>query len=219
MEKSNLELFKQAISEGLSNRFDSVVNSYTDEIECSENHKLAMHTIIYGKIEKKRFWTPKTKRIIAILVAIALLLPSCGIIFRNQIREILKEYFVSLSYESNDETHDMIKEVYTLGYLPEGYTLEKEKIEPLRITYKFTDELGNILYFEQRSITSTDFTVDSESGYSHIEDIAEYEVYYRFTGENHIYVFSNEKYSINIKSSTKLSNEDIILMLNGLRTK
>ena len=32
MDKGNLELFKQAISEGLSEKLDSVVNSYTDEI-------------------------------------------------------------------------------------------------------------------------------------------------------------------------------------------
>ena len=49
MDKSNLELFKQAISEGLSEKFDSVADSYTDEIICSEKHKLAMRTIVYGK--------------------------------------------------------------------------------------------------------------------------------------------------------------------------
>ena len=47
MDKSNLELFKQAISDGLSKKFDSVVNSYTDEIVCSEQHNLAMRTIVY----------------------------------------------------------------------------------------------------------------------------------------------------------------------------
>ena len=38
MDKSNLELFKQAISEGLSEKFDSVVDSCTEKIVCSEKH-------------------------------------------------------------------------------------------------------------------------------------------------------------------------------------
>ena len=116
MDKSNLELFKQAISEGLANRFDSVVNSYTDEIVCSEKHNMAMRTIVYGKADAKRVWSPKMKRIIAILVAAALVLTSCGIIFRNEIREIFEEVFVKLSYsdgETNGEANASVSEIFS----------------------------------------------------------------------------------------------------------
>ena len=165
MDKSNLELFKQAVSEGLSKRFDNVADSYTEEIECSEKHKLTMQAIIYGKTEKKRVWTPKMRRIIAILVAAALLLTGCGIIFRNEIREIFEEFFVSVSCESEDENSETLKDVYSLSYLPEGYEIVKETITTVRIKYKITNQNGDIILFEQRPLTS-DFTVDSESGYS-----------------------------------------------------
>ena len=191
----------------------------TEEIVYSEKHKLAMRTIVYGKTDTKRVWSPKMRRIIAILIAVALLLTSCGIIFRNEIREIFKDFFVKLTYESNEETIETIKDIYILNYIPEGYALEKENISNTVVKYTFVNSANDKLYFEQRVLISSDYVIDSESGYSKIQEIEEYEVYYRFTGKNHLYVFNNEKYSLNIKSSTKLSNEDIILMLDGLATK
>ena len=218
MDKSNSELFKQAISEGLSKRFDNVADSYTEEIECSEKHKLAMQAIIYGKTEKKRVWTPKMRRIIAILVAAALLLTGCGIIFRNEIREIFEEFFISVSYESEDKNSETLKDVYSLSYLPEGYTVKEIITTSVLVKYKSTNQNGNVILFEQRPLTS-DFTVDSESGYSRMEDIDEYEIYYRSTGKFHYYIWTDGKYSLKLKSDTKLSYEEIVLMLNGIRTK
>ena len=87
------------------------------------------------------------------------------------------------------------------------------------ISYTFLNFNEDKIYFEQRALTRSDYYIDSESGYSRIVEIEEYEVYYRFTGKNHHYALSDGKYSMKIKSSTKLSNEDIILMLDGLATK
>ena len=219
MDKSNLELFKQALNEAVSNKFDKMADECTEEIVCSERHKLAMRTIIYGKADTSRAWSPRVKRIIAILVAAALILTSCGIIFRNQIREIFEEFYVKLTYEGNEESNKNIDEVYVLGYVPEGYVLENEFLSTTYVKYKFMTSEGDVLYFEQRALTNSEYYIDSESGYSKNEEIEEFDVYYRFTGKNHLYVFNNGKYSLNIKSSTKLSNEDIILMLDGLATK
>ena len=189
MDKSNLELFKQAISDGLSKKFDSVVNSYTDEIVCSEQHNLAMRTIVYGKADAKRTWSPKMKRIVAILVAAALLLTSCGIIFRNEIREIFEDvcdFFVAITYTKDNSYNTVIGEVYKLGYLPEGYSLSIENIRPLRVKYEFTNKNGDYIWFEQKTVDGTDFVVDNEDGYSHIKEIDTYEVYYRYTDKNHV---------------------------------
>ena len=162
MDKSNLELFKQALNEAVSNKFDKMADECTEEIVYSERHKLAMRTIVYGKTDNKRVLPPKMRRIIAILIAVALLLTSCGIIFRNEIREIFKDFFVSLTYEGDEESPLIIKEVYTLRYVPEGYILEKEEIAPLRITYIFSNETGQILFFEQRALTHSEYYIDSE---------------------------------------------------------
>ncbi len=219
MDKSNLELFKQALNEAVSNKFDKMADECTEEIVCSERHKLAMRTIIYGKADTSRAWSPRVKRIIAILVAAALILTSCGIIFRNQIREIFEEFYVKLTCEGNEESNKNIDEVYVLGYVPEGYVLEREKVESLRITYKFVNETGDVLYFEQRALTRSGFVVDSESGFSRIVEIEEHEIYYRYSSTYNYYIWKNDKYSIKLRSTIKLSNEDIILIYDGITTK
>ena len=219
MDKSNLELFKQALNEAVSNKFDKMAAECTEEIVYSDRHKLTMRTIVYGKADTKRVLSPKMRRIIAILIAVALLLTSCGIIFRNEIREIFKDFFVSLTYESNDENDDMIEDVYTLGYLPEGYTLAKEIKTSMFIQNKFVNQNNDVILFEQRAITSSDFYIDIEQGYSMITEIESIDVYHRYTEKNHHYAWNDGKYSIKIKSSTNLSVDEIILLIEGITTK
>ena len=219
MDKSNLELFKQALNEAVSNKFDKMADECTEEIVYSEKHKLAMRTIVYGKTDTKHVWTPKMRRIIAILIAVALLLTSCGIIFRNEIREIFKEFFVSLTYENDEKTQQIIEEVYSLSYIPDGYFLEKEMIEKTFVRYEYKNESGETFFFEQRALIQSDYYIDSESGYSKIEEIEEFDVYYRFTDKNHHYAWNDGKCSIKMKSSVKLSNEEIIFIIDGITVK
>ena len=219
MDEKDLKLFKQALSEGVSNRFDKMAAECTEEIVCSDKHDLVMRTIIYGKADTKRVWTPKMKRIIAVLIAAALLLTGCGIIFRNEIREVFKDLFVSLTYEGDEESNKNIDEVYSLGYVPEGYSLEKETITKIYAKYEYKNEDENFLCFEQHALTHSEHYIDSESGYSRIVEIKDREVYYRFTDQYHHYVWNNQNYSLTIKSSTRLSNEEIILTINGITVK
>ncbi len=214
-----MELFKQAVSEGLSNKLDSVANGYTDEIVYSDKHKLAMRTIVYGKVDTKIAWTPKMKRIIAILIAAALLLTSCGIIFRNEIREVFEKFFVQLSYSEDENGVDRIEDVYELTYLPEGYTLQEEKIRTVKVNYTFTNGNGDIIRFEQKVLNGSNFVVDSECGYSKMFEIEEYDIYYRFTDTYHCYIWSDGTYSMKLKATQKFSNEDTVLILNGIKIK
>ena len=111
MDKTNLELFQQALNEGLSNRFDSLAEEYTGEIVCSRKHKLAMRTIVYGKAGGARAWSPRMRRVVAILVAAALLLTSCGIIFREEICEVFDKLFVSLYLKDDSEAPTTLEEI------------------------------------------------------------------------------------------------------------
>ena len=218
MDKNNLELFKQAVSEGLSQKLDSVVDSCTEEIVCSKRHELAMRTIVRGKVDTKRTLSPKMRRIIAILVAAALILTSCGIIFRNEILEIFEDFFVKLTY-SNNEDGEVIEDVYELGYLPDGYFLDDKAVSHTIAKFNYTNRQGDLIKFEQRILDGSDFTIDSESGYSKVVEMQEYNMYYRYTGKYHNYIWSSSKYTFQIKSNQKLQNEEIALILDGLKTK
>ena len=219
MNKKDLELFRQAIDEGISNRFDKLAAACTEEIVCSEKHNLAMQAIVYGKIDTKRTWSPRMKRIVAILVAAALLLTSCGIIFRNEIGEVFEELFVKLSFDSDDEYNKTIEERYVLTYLPEGYALEKENISNTVVTYIFVNSTNDRLFFEQRVINGSDFIIDNESGYSIIQEIEKYEVYQINNNIEYFYVWKKENYSIKIKSNIKISNEEILHIIEGITVK
>ena len=120
MDKNNIELFKQAISEGLAGRLDKVVNGYTQEIACSQQHSIAMKKIVYEKTDLQKVLSPKMKKIIAILVAAALLLTGCGIIFRNEIREVIEEiseFFITLTYTDSNSNGKLIEKVYESEYV------------------------------------------------------------------------------------------------------
>ena len=221
--KTNLELFKAAITEGLSNKYDSIVNEYTEAIECSERHKLAMRTIVYGKIDdssdKKRAKL-KSKHIIAIIVAAALLLlTSCGIIFRNQIREIFEDIFVRVNYGDKVNVGAVIEEKYELAYVPDGYDFKNELIDPLIVEYTYINEENDLIRFVQQPLNSTKHIIDSETGYSEILRIAECDVYYRLANGINTYIWNDEKYSLQLKTSTQLSNEEIALIIYGITAK
>ena len=222
MDKSNLDLFKQAINEGLSNKFDNISNCYTEEIVCSKQHNIAMRTIVYGKTDNKRAWSPKMKRIVAILVAAALLLTSCGIIFRNEIRDVIEdisEFFTKLTYSNDGADGEVIEEVYELTYVPEGYYLEDSIISPTMTKYIFSDASSSKLFFEQKTLNNSRFLVDIENGYSLTIKINNYNIYYKNLSNYHFYLWNDGKYSMTISLYKTISTEELRLIINGIKEK
>ena len=217
-EKSSLDLFRQALNEGLSNRFDSLAEEYTGEIVCSRKHKLAMRTIVYGKAGGARAWSPRMRRVVAILVAAALLLTSCGIIFREEIREVFDELFVSLYFKDDSEAPRTIEEIYTLGYVPEGYVLDQELKDSFAVKYVFKNENNDVLVFDQ-GVIHGEFVIDSEEGYSEFVAVGANKVYYRFTGKNHNYIWSDGKYVMSITTEEDFPKEEIIRIIEEMTTK
>ena len=101
------------------------------------------------------------------------------------------------------------------------YGESKDKSNEVCKTFldEFKNENGDYIWFEQKNVDGTDFVVDNEDGYSHIKEIDTYEVYYRYTDKNHIYVWNDGKYSMCIKSTTELPNLEIIAIIEGLTIK
>ncbi len=219
MDKSNSELFKQAISEGLYNRFSKAVSACTDEVVCSERHTLAMRTIVYGKASGWRSLSPRKRRIIAVLVAAALLLTSCAVIFCNEIREFFEEFYVSVSLSDEVSGENFIEEVYELSYVPEGYSLKEKDISLLSVLYTYTNEDDQVILFEQRVLDGSAFVIDIEDGYSKIICVNGCDVYYRNTGVRNNYLWNDGKYALSINSYENLSIEEIELIIKGITVK
>lgn len=212
---TNQELFKQALVEGVNRRLDREIAAYDEDITYSRRHIQNMTRIVNGKTPRKPF-SPK---MIAILVAAAILLASCAIIYRNEIREFftdLSEYFVKIKFEDGENFSQNIEDIYELTYVPDGYTLEKQKTTKSRVEYVFTNENDEYIKFIQRPIDASSFSVDIEHGDFDVINIGEYEIYYRQTDGINYYLWNDGKYAIKLVSTEKLSDDILILMINSI---
>ena len=194
MEKIDLELFKEALNEAWDNKIRREVESCTEEIITSERHKAAMQAILDGTYEKKSVWKLTRTKIAAILVAAALLLASCAVIYRNEIRDFVEEIFADfteLTYSDKDIEGKTIETVYKLTYVPEGYVLEDHSKTPIKIRYEYKNANNDFIIFEQMVLDSTSFAYDIENGYTKLFNNNEFDIYYKSTKASSFYLWNN----------------------------
>ncbi len=217
--KTNQELFKQALVEGVSRRIDRELAACDEEVVFSRRHIKNMERIVRGKTPKK----PINKKMVAILVAAAvLLLAGCAIIYRDEIREFvtdIREFFVKIDFEDGENESRVINDIYELTYVLEGYELETQVINSMVVQYKFTNEFGESVKFIQQSIDASNFYVDIENSDNVIIEIGDYTVYSRQTNGTYYYLWNDGKYALKLNSKEELSHETLEAIINGIRIK
>ena len=216
MHQDNLNLFKQAIAEGLSNKIARTESGYTGEVVCSDRHIVAMRTIVYGKAEKRKKLSTKTKILIAILVAAALILTSCGIIFRNEFKIMFEELYVAIVPSDRGANNKIIEEVYRPSYLPEDYFIKESIVLRNVVFYSYFNSEGEELTFYQAPFNSSAHVYDTENSNTSIIQISGFTVYYTVAPKSDYYLWNDTKYSYEISTSERLSVEEIENIINGL---
>lgn len=222
MDKTNLELFKQALSEGLDNHFQSEIDNCSENIVCSRKHKIAMKAIIKGCDTNRKVWAPRTRKIVAILVAAALLLVSCAIIYRNEIRDFIEEIYESfaiVTYSEGENEETTLEEIYELTYIPEGYWLENSNVSSLIVKYSFKNSSGDIISFEQFALDNISSYVDIENGYTLIVNVNNCDIYYKETKEHKCYYWNDGKYAMSLISNVELSTDELQCIIYGIKIK
>ena len=219
MDKTNEELFKQAINEALTNKFQRMADACDEEIVCSRRHRKAMRAIVSGKTPRK----PLSTKMIAILVAAAvLLLAGCAIIYRDEIREFItniKEFFVEIKFDEGENDSQNIDEIYELTYIPEGYSLKEQNINRMGVHYIFTNFDSKRIKFIQRSLDAPSFYIYSEHSDNTIIEIENYTIYSRIAENMHYYLWNDGKYALKLISTIELTGEELLSIINGLKTK
>lgn len=222
MDKTNEALFKQAINEGLTNKFQRMADACDEEIVCSRRHKKAMRAIVSGKTPRKPM-TPVNRRVVAVLIAAAiLLLAGCVIIYRDEIRDFItdvREFFVKVTFDEGENDSQYIDEIYELAYIPEGYSLEDQTINRLVVKYVFTHSNGQWIKFMQQSLDASNFYIDSEHSDNTIIAIENYTIYSRIAGNMHYYLWNDGKYALKLISAIELTDEELLSIINGLKIK
>jgi len=215
---TNQELFKQALIEGVNRRIDRELASCEEEVVFSRKHIKAMSRIVKGKTPIK----PINKKMIAILVAAAILLASCAIIYRDEIRDFItdvKEFFVKVTFDEGESESRNIKDVYELTYVPEGYELDSQSTMQMVVQYIYKNEAGYKIKFVQQPVDYFNFYVDSENDYDKFINKNGDEIYYRYTNGTYYYIWNDGKYALHIYSTEYLSEVMLQLILNGIQIK
>lgn len=222
MNLSDRELLKKAINEALSRKFQRELDECDEEIVCSPAHMAAMKKIIYGTKEKNesRRFSPRVLKAVAILVAAAVLLASCAIAYRKEIRTFFENIcmrFVAVTYSMGESNEIVLEEIYELSYLPEGYVLENEEITHIKTKYSFSNSAGNKISFEQRTLDTAGFFADIENGYTKVVGIDEYDLYVKTTKAYNHYIWNDGKYTLRLTVYDDLTVDELKMIVDGVQ--
>ncbi len=213
MDKTDRELFGQALAEALAERLEEELAECEESAVCSQAHYEKMQEIINPsrKVCKRKF---SRKSLVAIIVAAALLLTGCAAyICRNEIREFVEdayEKFVRLTYsESYKKSSSEIDEIYKLTYVPDGYELVEEKLETISKYYKYTNSNGEFILFKQVVLDTTEVGLDVEEGYTGLYEFDGLKIYCRVLDTSFHYVWNDGKYALYIISSSQFDEKEL----------
>ena len=220
MNKSNLDLFKQALSEGLSNRIDRAINECDTAVVCSKKHNVAMRTIIRGKIPHNRTVTPKMRWIIAAILVAALLLTGCALKFRDKIIGFIEEiirFDVRLTPEDKNDFKDRIYERYEFSYVPEGYVFKDSQFSPVVYRQTFINDVGTLLICDQITPGNGNLYFTYDGNDKTLLNVSGYEVYHRTVDVMYYYIWNRDGYTFMVSAYEEISLDNLSLMVNGVR--
>lgn len=218
--RADRELFRKALIEVFAEKYDNALAESDDDVVCSEEHMRAMDEIVAqvvksGKKKNRRKW------LITWLVAAALLLSACTVYaYRGEIRGFIEKVYdeyIHVTYRDVDKAggEGEIEEFYTLGYVPDGYTLVFQERTIFANQYRWEFASGDYIVFEQHNVSGVDFSIDSEDGEKSTIICGEYEVYC-WARNTAVYVWNDGQYAYKIKSSCPLSDDLLIKMVDSL---
>jgi hypothetical protein len=220
MTKSDLELFKEALTEGLSIRFQNEIDNFEGEVVISERHERAMRTIFNGVQVRPFVWPSTRAKIAAAVIAATMLLASCAAAYSDEIRDFIEticEDYISVDFENSDEALKHIEEYYELTYLPEGYYIKDRIQRDLLNRYVLENNQGKTIIFNQ-IVLNNSFNLDSESGEQYMLYIDGKEIYCRdYYGTGCSYIWNDGKYSLTIHSTDQIDEETLGKMIDGIK--
>lgn len=218
MEKSNLELFREALFEAMSSKANEA--DLAEKIEPSDRHKATMQAILDGTYERKSVWKLTKAKIAAIIVAAALLLAGCA--YRNEIRDFIEKFYdncIVVMFSDKANEGKMIEEVYELSYVPEGYVLEDTIADPTNIRYEYRNSNGSFIRFSQIILDGYTYAFDNESGSYEYITIENIKVYHHNSDVFHLYLWNDGSYAYELRSNVPIPTEELILIINGITKK
>lgn len=216
------QLFKRAILEALSQKYEQELAGCQEDAKCSKEHFLRISKITgipLARVMGKRRSIRRT--FVAILIAAALLLAGCtAYVYRNAIKDFFEEVYdthIKVFYSGEQTDNELyIKEFYSLSYVPEGYQLVREVKNEVCVRYIWESQTGNTLVFQQSLINESDFFLDSDTEDMQCIEYNGVFVYLRSVDNLWIYLWNDGKYGMYIDSDQKLSDDELEKIVDGI---
>lgn len=216
------QLFKNAILEALSQKYEQELAECREDAKCSKGHYLRVSEITgipLARVMGKRRSLRRT--FVAVLIAAALLLAGCtAYVYRNTIKEFFEEIYdthIKVFYSGEQTDNELyIKEFYSLSYVPEGYQLVREVKNEVCVQYIWESQTGNTLVFEQKLIKESDYFIDSDVENMLCTEYNGISVYLRSNNNVWLYLWNDGKYAMSIDSEQKLSDDELKKIIDGI---
>ncbi len=223
MYNEELELFKKAVAQGFSNRFQRETELCPANAKASKKGKRIAKRIAYSGCTpaEARAHYVKTRYLIALIAVAALLLSSCAVYaYRVEIKSFIEDAFdghIRLSHE--DENTDVkIEQFYTITEIPSGYTLKEGVETPTFAYYLWENSNKHIIKFEQYAVRSAFSILDTENGNIDILDYNGLEIAHEKNDEKDIYTWNNNTY-VFIVSLTQGVDVELFDLIGSVKPK
>lgn len=221
------ELFRQALLEARLRKSQQMIDADTDEVQFSKKHLRKMQQIISADRSSLQFafYSRKKKRILALLIAAAVLIIGSITVYANKdaIVQFVQKIFgdhIEVSYANQGNVEgipEWIEQEYTLTYVPAGYIFTNSTDEFSLVCTEWRNESGKYLRFSQSVVDGGIHGIDSEYSTSERMHIGEFDIY--CTQHNSIdrtYLWSDGVYVYKIECNADFSYDELYKLINGV---
>lgn len=197
---------------------------YEGEIDLGDDYENYMDNLIRrSKNPFQRYFNTLGRRVAGIAAAM-LIAFSCAMTVKA-VREPVVEFFtniyekfVEIIFGEDDiaKAPDTIETVYTLGFIPDGYEMDRFFIDQYMTKMTWKNENGDRLVLSQ-GILDGSFIIDTEESNNHIiewnnKKIACSEKY----GTKHFF-WNSDEYEFSLTMSSNISEEEALALIDSLK--
>lgn len=222
----NEKLLKDAFVEAMLRKYEREMEGCEESPICSPEHYEKISAIVGFDVTKPRrskSVCSMRKKIVIIMIAAALALTGCvtGYIYRHEIGNFIEKFYhdhIEVWFDDNEtqEAPNKIEKIYTLNYVPTGFTLVEHQINEINTYYRYQDSYGNTFVFEQNILNRTNQVIDNEKERSLIISQRHTQIYCTLIDNNYYYSWKNNLYILSINSTTEIHENELMNILNGI---
>lgn len=197
---------------------------YEGEIDLGDDYENYMDNLIRrSKNPFQRYFNTVGRRVAEIAAAM-LIAFGCSMTVKA-VREPFVEFFaniyekfVEIIFGEDDiaKAPDTIETVYTLGFIPDGYMVDRFYVDDYRTDMAWKNENGDRLALSQ-GILDGSFIMDTEEADYHIIEWNNKKIAYSEKYGRKYFFWNSEEYEFSLTMSSNISEEEALALIDSLK--